>query len=62
MWKLLAGCLVLAFGIICVFIFTVFWIQTAISLMEPSKFVLVVENLMSWAIVVFGLWILLTKV
>ena len=58
MRELLAGCLVLSFGIICAYIFSLFWIQGPIILTEPNKLVLFFETVMSLFIIVFGLGIL----
>jgi len=53
--KLLAGCLVLSFGILCAYIFSLFWIQGPVILTEPNKLILFGETIMSFFIIVFGL-------
>jgi hypothetical protein len=57
--KLLAGCLVLAFGIILVYIFSLFWIQGPVILTEPNKLVLFGETIMSSCIIAFGVRLLI---
>ena len=53
--KFLAGCLVLSFGILCTYIFSLFWIQGPVILTEPNKLILFAETIMSLFIIVFGL-------
>ena len=53
--KFLAGCLVLSFGIMCAYIFSLFWIQGPVILTEPNKFILFGETIMSLFIIFFGL-------
>jgi len=57
--KFLTGCLVLSFGIILAYIFSLFWVQGAIILTEPNKFILLGETVMSVFIVAFGVRLLL---
>ena len=58
MRELIAGCLVLSFGIICAYIFSLFWIQGSVIITEPNKLVLFFETIMSFFIILFGLGIL----
>ncbi len=55
----LAGCLVLSFGIICAYIFSLFWIQGPVILTEPNKLILFIETIMSVFIICFGFRLLM---
>jgi hypothetical protein len=57
--KFLTGCLVLSFGIILTYIFSLFWVQGRIILIEPNKLILLSETIMSVLIVAFGVRLLL---
>ena len=57
--KLLTGCLVLSFGIILAYIFSLFWVQGAIILTEPNRYILLGETIMSVFIIAFGVRLLL---
>jgi len=57
--KFLTGCLVLSFGIILAYIFSVFWVHGDIILTEPNKLILLSETIMSVAIIAFGVRLLL---
>jgi len=52
--KFLTGCLVLSFGIILAYIFSLFWVQGTIILTEPNKLILLSETIMSVFIIAFG--------
>jgi hypothetical protein len=53
--RILAGCLVISFGIICTYIFSLFWIQGPVIITEPNKFILLSETVMSLLIIAFGI-------
>ncbi len=57
--ELLAGCLVLSFGILCAYIFSLFWIQGPVILTEPNKLILLGETIMSSFIIIFGVGLLI---
>lgn len=57
--KILAGCLIISFGILCAYIFTMFWVQEAVILIEPNKVILFGETALSVIIILLGLEILL---
>ena len=57
--KFLTGCLVLSFGIILAYIFSLFWVQGTIILTEPNRYILLGETIMSVFIIAFGVRLLL---
>ena len=51
----IASCLVIALGIILAYHFILFWMQGSVIIEEPNRIVLILETLMSFAIIAFGI-------
>ena len=54
MRKFISSALVLAFGLILVYHFILFWVEGSVIIGEPNKIVLLGETLISVVIIAFG--------
>ena len=57
--KLVSSCLVLSMGIILAYHFYLFWTVGSVIIEEPNRVILLIESMISLAIIAFGLELLL---
>ncbi len=55
MRKAVANSLVIALGVILLYVFILFWIEGRLIIQEPNKLILAAETLLASFIIIFGI-------